>query len=70
MASRLSRFDGQASVEQHDALFGPGCQVAVGRHGHAQIVGQLGVDVRQTRGMGLTSGATQKLSPTGWPGVG
>ena len=53
MASRLSRFDGQTSVEQHDALFGPGCQVAVGRHGHAQIVGQLGVDVRQTARNGL-----------------
>ena len=65
MAAGLARFDGQASVEQHNALIRPRRQIAVRGHGYAEVIRQLLVYIGQTTRNGWTSGATQKLSPTG-----
>ena len=50
VAVRMADPHGQAPVEQHDALPGPRCQVAVVRHGQAKVVGQLLIDVGEASG--------------------
>ena len=73
MAAGLARFDGQASVEQHDALIRPRRQIAVRGHGYAEVIRQLLVYIGQTTRNGLDIGrhaeAQSHRMTGGWVGV-
>ena len=73
MAAGLARFDGQASVEQHNALIRPRRQIAVRGHGYAEVIRQLLVYIGQTTRDGLDIGrhaeAQSHRMTGGWIGV-